>query len=203
VSRPLGVVHVVYGAADPSAIATKAKADGFEHLVARWDTPETVLPISGRYAMPPRPGCYAGPLGTWSWDETVAAFRAAPGALLEPHPFGCVDSDEAIAAVLEAVPGLRLVVDVAHVAYWGGDPLRFLDRADQVQLRQARVGVDQAPADDGDVDFAAVIGQLHDLDSSASLAIEYFDLDLRPEYRLDDPRAHALDLATHLRPLLD
>src|SRR4051794_13100616 len=107
-------------------IAALARTDGFEHLVARWDTPETVLPISMRYAMPPRPGAYAGPLGTWSWDETVAAFRAAPGALLEPHPFGCVDSDEAIAAVLDAVPGLRLVVDVAHVAYWGGDPLRFL-----------------------------------------------------------------------------
>ncbi len=77
----------------------QARADGFEHLVARWDTPETVLPISMGYAMPPRTGCYAGPLGTWSWDETVAAFRAAPGALLEPHPCGCVDSDEAIAAV--------------------------------------------------------------------------------------------------------
>jgi sugar phosphate isomerase/epimerase len=58
-------------------------------------------------------------------------------------------------------------------------------------------------ADDpaGVVDFDAVVARLDELGYGGSLSIEYFDL---PEFGwpLADPRAWALDLAAHVRPLL-
>ena len=98
------------------------------------------------------------------------------------------------------VPGLRLLVDTGHVADWGGDPLELLPHARHVQLRQGKPGATQLHVDDprGVVDFAAVLGASTSSATTASARVEYFDL---PEqgWGLDDPRAWALDLATHLR----
>ena len=105
--------------------------------------------------------------------------------------------------MLDAVPGLRLLVDTGHVADWGGDPLALLAHAGHVQLRQGKPGVTQVHVDDpsGVVDFAAVLRRLDALGYEGSLSVEYFDL---PDYGwpLADPRAWARDLAAHVRPLL-
>lgn len=104
--------------------------------------------------------------------------------------------------MLDAVPGLRLLVDTGHIAGWGEDPVELLPWADHVQLRQATSGRIQChPDDGGDVDFASVVRRLDELDYRGLLSVEYFDL---PElgWPLDDPVAHAVALAEHVRPLL-
>ncbi len=202
---PLGVVSVVYGSFPIEEIALAARADGFDELVAAVDTPDGLaLPVRSRYTRPPEPGpgTYCSPRVDWTWEETVAAFRGAPGCLLEPHPWCCVDSTAAVRAMLDEVPGLQLVVDVGHVTYWGGDPLELLPFAGAVQLRQARAGVAQCRVDEGTIDLAAVVAAALAADNPPALCVEYFDLAVRPEYRLADPRGHAVELAAYLRPLL-
>ena len=137
-------------------------------------------------------------------DEIRAAFdtllpRRTPGMRMEPWPGSIVSSVTAVKAMLDEVPGLRLVVDTGHVANWGEDPAELLPWADHVQLRQAAKGVAQAL--EGDVDFAALFRGLDDLDYGGLLSVEYFDL---PDmgWGLDDPVAHATALAEQLRPLL-
>ena len=114
-----------------------------------------------------------------------------------------VNSNDRCRAIVDEVPGLRLLVDTGHVADWGGDPLELLELAGHVQLRQGRPGATQVHVDDatGVVDFSAGLGRLADLGYDGVLSVEYFDL---PDYGwpLDDPRGWAVDLAAVLRPLL-
>jgi Xylose isomerase-like TIM barrel len=202
VAFPLGVVGVTYGNVPIDEAAKLAAADGFAHIDAMYDVADTLaVPIGDRISLAPRSGCSSGPAPSWSWERTVAAYRAVPGARLEAYRDSCVGSNEAVLAMLEAVPGLRLLVDTGHVASWGGDPLELLPFADHVQLRQGREGVVQARPDDGDVDFAAVLARLRALGYGGLLSVEYFDLPW-PGFGLDDPRGHALELAALLRPLL-
>ena len=106
------------------------------------------------------------------------------------------------AAFREEVPELRLLVDTGHVADWGGDPCELLDLAGHVQLRQGKRGHTQVHVDDpgGDVDFAAVLAKLDDLDYQGRLSVEYFDLPGNG-WPLEDPEAWARDLASYLRTL--
>lgn len=198
----LGVVGVTYGNVPIEEAARLAADDGFAHIDAMYDVPDSLaLPIGDRISLAPRSGCSSGPAPGWSWERTVDAFRRTPGARLEPYRDSCVGSNEAVLAMLDAVPGLRLLVDTGHVASWGGDPLALLPFADHVQLRQGREGVVQARPDDGTVNFAAVVARLRALDYRGLLSVEYFDLPW-PGFELDDPRGHAVELAAHLRPLL-
>ena len=208
-SYRLGVVDVVYWPRDPVESASLASADGFEHIDVLVDVdPATLLlPVGCPTAFPrPRPGWCTTPAlpdRPGAWDKTVERHRAAPGALLEPWAGAVVNSDETCRAMLDAVPGLRLLVDTGHVADWGGDPLALLEHAGHVQLRQGRPGATQVHVDDpsGVVDFAAVIDRLDRLGYTGSLSVEYFDL---PEHGwpLADPRAWARDLAARVRPLV-
>jgi sugar phosphate isomerase/epimerase len=102
--------------------------------------------------------------------------------------------------MLDAVPGLQLLVDTGHVSDWGGDPLELLPYAAHVQLRQGRPGSTQLHVDDprGVVDFAAVAKRLESLGYEGVCSVEYFDLP-EPGWGLADPRAWALALAAHLR----
>jgi sugar phosphate isomerase/epimerase len=121
--------------------------------------------------------------------------------LMEPWDGSICDSIERITAMLDAVPGLRLLVDTGHVAGWGEDPLELLPYAGHVQLRQASAGqVQRHPDEGGDVDFAAVFRRLDELGYAGLVSVEYFDL---PEYGwpLDDPVAHCVALAAQVRPL--
>jgi sugar phosphate isomerase/epimerase len=209
VAIPFGVVDIVYEPRTVEERAELAVADGFEHIDVLVDVdPATLpLPVGCPTAFPkPRPGWCSTPApraGPGMWEWTVERFRAAPGALLEPWAGAVVNSTDACRAMMDEVPGLRLLVDTGHVADWGGDPLELLPYAGHIQLRQGRPGAAQVHADDptGRVDFAAVVSRLTDLDYRGRVSVEYFDL---PEYGwpLPDPRAWALDLAARVRPLL-
>jgi sugar phosphate isomerase/epimerase len=206
---PLGVVDVVYAPLAVEERARLAAEDGFAHIDVMVDVdPATLpLPVGCPTAFPkPRPGWCSTPAprdGPGIWEKTVARFRNAPGALLEPWAGAVVNSAEKCRAIMDAVPGLRLLVDTGHVADWGGDPLELLPFAGHVQLRQGCPGSTQVhPADPrGVVDFAATVERLDALDYDGVLSVEYFDL---PEngWPLDDPRGHALALADEVRPLL-
>src|SRR2546421_9077691 len=183
VRRGIGVVHVVF-APDPVTVAAeRAAALGFEHIdVLATVTDEIALPIGDRIApAAPQAGCStpAPPLPMDAaaadrlWDRAVAAYRRAPGMLLEPWGGSICDSVERVRAMLDAVPGLRLLVDTGHVAAWGEDPVELLPFADHVQLRQARRGEVQVhPDDGGDVDFAAVVARLRACDYTGLLSVE-------------------------------
>jgi sugar phosphate isomerase/epimerase len=209
VAIPLGVVDLVYAPRPVEESADLAAADRFEHIdvLVDVDPAALALPVGCPTAFPqPRPGWCSTPApraGPGMWERTVAWFRNAPGALLEPWAGGVVNSAEACRAMIGEVPGLRLLVDTGHVADWGGDPIELLPHADHVQLRQGRPGATQLHVDDptGVVDFAAVVARLDKLGYRGRLSVEYFDLpDLG--WPLADPRAWALDLAACVRPLL-
>jgi sugar phosphate isomerase/epimerase len=205
VRYPLGVVDTVFGDLPLADAAREAKRVGFAHIDISSEG-ELAVPIGDRMSFPsPRPNrsCPAPPDGVGMWDKAVRAYRRSPGMRLEPWGGSIVNTVAKVRAMLDEVPGLRLLVDTGHVAGWGEDPVELLEWADHVQLRQARKGVVQAPApDEGDVDFAAVVGKLGELDYRGLLSIEYFDL---PEYGwpLVDPLGHALALRDALMPLLE
>ena len=197
------MVDVVFAPMPVPDAARLAAELGFEHIDvdAGWDG-ELALPVGDRMAHPsPRPGCSvpAPPAGEGMWDRAVAAYRRTPGIRLEPWPGSIVDSVEKVKAMLEAVPGLRLLVDTGHVANWGDDPVELLQWADHVQLRQARRGVAQAL--EGDVDFRRVFERLEQVGYRGRLSVEYFDL---PDmgWPLDDPPAFAVALFEEVRALL-
>ncbi len=205
----LGVVSVVYARVAPvEAQARLARDDGFAHIdpMIGTDPGALVLPIGCPTAFPrPVAGWCTTPApadGPGRWDKTVARFRAAPGALLEPWAGSVCGTTEKVLAMLDAVPGLRLLVDTGHVADWGGDPLDLLPYAAHVQLRQGTRGATQLHVDDprGVVDFAAVAARLQAVGYEGCCSVEHFDL---PEqgWGLADPRAWAVDLAAHLRAL--
>jgi sugar phosphate isomerase/epimerase len=165
-----------------------------------------VLPIGCPTAFPrPAPGWCSTPAppdAPGGWEQTVGRFRAAPGCLMEPWAGSVVGSTERVLAMLDEVPGLRLLVDTGHVSDWGGDALELLPYARHVQLRQGTTGSTQVHVDDprGVVDFAAVAARLVALAYDGMCSVEYFDLP-RQGWGLADPRAWALDLAAHLRAL--
>jgi sugar phosphate isomerase/epimerase len=212
--RPLGVVDIVYAAnRDVVERSRRAAADGFVHIDPLIDVdPATLaLPIGCPTAVPkPQPGWCVTPAPAPNpgqdaddlWDRAVGWWRAAPGALCEPWAGSVVNSAERLRAFADAVPGVRFLIDTGHVSDWGDDPVELLAWADHVQLRQGCRGHAQLPLDDarGVVDFGAVYARLEALGYAGRISIEYFDL---PDYGwpLDDPRACALELATHVRAL--
>ena len=207
--RPLGVVDVVYARrGDVAERALAARADGYEHIDAMLGTDRDTLalPIGCPTAFPkPQPGWCATPAPSAAdgmWERAVRWWRAAPGALLEPWAGAVVNSIETVRAFRAEVPGVRLLVDTGHVADWGEDPCDLLDLADHVQLRQGRRGHTQVHVDDpaGEVDFAAVLARLEQLDYRGKLSIEYFDLP-QNGWPLEDPEQWANDLAARLRTM--
>lgn len=100
-------------------------------------------------------------------DRGIARLKAVDVPRIEPWA-GCLWSSD------EATEYLR--AQVRTFASWGGHPLRFLEIADTVQLRQAKRGVGQAPPEDGEVDLEALFARFDELDYRGNLTIEYFDL---------------------------
>jgi sugar phosphate isomerase/epimerase len=210
--RCIGVVHVAFAPDSVTVAAQRAAALGFDHIdVPASVTDDLALPIGDRIApAAPIEGC-STPAPTRPrdnddadrlWDRAVAAYRRVPGALLEPWGGSICNSIERVRAMLDEVPGLRLLVDTGHVAGWGEDPGELLPWAGHVQLRQAAKGdVQRHPDEGGDVDFAAIIGRLDELDYGGLMSVEYFDL---PDYGwpLDDPVGHCVALAQQVRSLL-
>jgi sugar phosphate isomerase/epimerase len=212
VRRGIGVVDVAFRPDPPTVAAQRAAALGFDHIdVLATVTDDLALAVGDRIApTKPQPGCStpapARPQDDADadrlWDRAVAAYRRAPGMLLEPWGGSICNSIERARAMLDAVPGLRLLVDTGHVAGWGEDPAELLPWAAHVQLRQATNGqIQRHPDEGGDVDFAAVIARLDELDYPGLMSVEYFDL---PDYGwpLEDPVGHCVALAAHVRALL-
>jgi sugar phosphate isomerase/epimerase len=203
----LGVVDVTFWHEPEPERDRLAKEHGYEHIDVMVDVdPATlVLPVGCPTSYPkPQPGWCATPAPRGEmWEAAVRWWRRSPGALLEPHKSGVVNSLETVRAMQDEVPGLRLLVDTGHVADWGEDPLDLLADADHVQLRQGCPGSSQLHIDDerGVVDFAAVLARLDALDYRGCLSIEYFDL---PEHGwpLEDPIAWADDLRAHVAALM-
>jgi sugar phosphate isomerase/epimerase len=163
---------------------------------------ELALPVGARFGRQPGQGwAWPAPLPDADWAEETAMLRICPAPRVEPWAGSLFGSDGALARLVEDVPNIRLVVDTGHVAQWGGDVTAFLDRADHVQLRQAAPGRGQLPWDKGDVDFAALFVRLTEIGYRGLLTVEYFDL---PQFGwpLADPLTPAVQLATHVRPLL-
>jgi sugar phosphate isomerase/epimerase len=204
---PLGVVDIVYAArGDVPARALAAQADGFEHIDPLIGVRDLALPIGCPTAFPkPRPGWCATPAPVAAdgmWERAVRWWTAAPGALLEPWAGAVVNSLDSVRAFRSEVPSTRLLVDTGHVADWGGDPCELLDLADHVQLRQGKRGHTQLHVEDpsGEVDFAAVLARLDQLDYQGRLSVEYFDLPANG-WPLETPEVWARDLAAHVRTL--
>ena len=205
----LGVVDVTFWGDPEEERDRHAAALGFEHIdvLVGVDPDSLVLPVGCPTSYPkPQPGWCATPAprgGPEMWDAAVRWWRRSPGALLEPHKSGVVNSMESVREIQAAVPGLRLLVDTGHVADWGEDPLDLLEHADHVQLRQGCPGSAQLHVDDprGVVDFAAVLGRLDALDYQGCLSVEYFNL---PEHgwSLDDPVSWAAALRAHVVALM-
>jgi sugar phosphate isomerase/epimerase len=200
---PLGVVDLAYGT-EPDVVrrAELAREHGFAHIDVAIDAAGALaLPVGCPTAFPrPAPtwcSTPAPPAGDGAWDRTVRWWRAAPQALCEPWAGGSVSSIEHVRALVDAVPGVRFLIDTGHVTAWGGDVLELLPFAAHIQLRDARAGEAQVAPGDGDVDFAAIINRLGEIGYEGLLSIEYFDL---PEYGWPcaDPRAFALTLREQL-----
>jgi sugar phosphate isomerase/epimerase len=210
VTRALGVARVVFGLGTPlETAAEQAAALGWEHLDITVGTIDPAaeaalpLPVGDRYSHEvPMTGCTVRtPRRDVPWDEAVAFLRSTPGIRCEPSPYSVLHTVAAIREMCRAVPGLRLTLDTGHVTAWGEDPMDVLDLAGHVQLRQARRGVPQVHVDDdGDVDFAAVMGRLDELGYDGLVSVEYVDL---PDLGLPlaDPVGWALDLTRRVREL--
>jgi len=180
------VVDIAYASEpDVARRAELARADGFDHIdvMLGVDPASLVLPVGCPTAFPkPAPTWCATPAppdGVGAWDRTVRWWRAAPQALCEPWAGASVHSLEQVRALRDEVPGLGFLIDTGHVTGWGGDVLELLPYARHVQLRDARPGEAQVPPGEGDVDFAAILRRLDDLDYRGLLSVEYFDL---PQY---------------------
>jgi Xylose isomerase-like TIM barrel len=207
---PLGVVDIVYAArGDAVARSRAARDDGYDHVdpMLDADPAELALPVGC-------PTSFPKPVDVWCatpapveapgmWERAVQWWSQAPHALLEPWAGSVVNSRERIDAFRAEVPGVRLLVDTGHVADWGDDPCALLHLADHVQLRQGCRGAAQLHVDDvsGDVDFAAVLRRLEELDYRGRCSVEYFDLPANG-WPLDDPESWARDLATAVRTLM-
>ena len=160
------------------------------------------LPVGDRFSLMPAAGCTtSAPRPPARRGELVEAFRRAPGARLEPTALGILRSVAEVRDFAAEVPGLRLTLDTGHVAAWGDDPRDLIDLADRVQIRQARRGVPQARAREGEVDFAGFFDALEGAGYRGGVSVEYFDLPDR-DMPLDNPLGYAVELADHVRPLL-
>ncbi len=132
----------------------------------------------------------------------MAFLRSVPAIRVEPGPSSLLDSAEAVRAMCEEVPGLRITLDTGWAVCCGYDPLEVADLAGHVQLRQARPGAPQLhPDEDGDVDFPSVLGGFDEIGYAGLFSVEYFDL---PDLKLplEDPVGHCVALAERVRPLL-
>ena len=206
----LGIASLAYGLDYPVAdAARRAVSDGFDHLDISDDgflvddEATLPLPIGERISTTPKSGCTLPSPRRCTWDEAVARLRSQPNLRVEPGPASLLDSLEAVRAICDAVPGLRITLDTGWAVVCGYDPLEVADLAGHVQLRQARPGAPQLhPDEPGDVDFAAVVAGMRRLDYQGLFSVEYFDLP-RLGLPLDDPVGHCVALAQRVRPLLD
>jgi sugar phosphate isomerase/epimerase len=96
--------------------------------------------------------------------------------LIEPHARSILNSPTTTRALVDAVPGLKIVLDPSHFVAMGYrqeeiDPLA--DITGHVHLRQAKPGVIQCKMEEGIVDFSGLFGALRDAGYGGWLCSEY------------------------------
>lgn len=106
----------------------------------------------------------------------AAGQRAGVDVLIEPHTGSVLNSPTVTRDLVDAVPGLKIVLDPSHFVAMGFrqeeiDPLS--DIAGHVHLRQARPGLIQCKMDEGIVDFPGLFGALRDAGYDGWLTSEY------------------------------
>jgi sugar phosphate isomerase/epimerase len=207
--KRLGIVSVAFGMDCPYPEAARRAVElGFDHIDIGLDRldgdreQELPLPIADRIGSTPRTGCTVRPPRNCTWEEGVAFLRQQPGIRVEPGPSSLLDTAEAIRAMCEEVPGLRLTLDTAWSVYCGFDPLEVADLVGHLQLRQARPGHPQLHIDEeGDVDFPAVFAGFAAIGYEGVFSVEYFNL---PDLKLplEDPVGWSVDLMHRVRPMI-
>ncbi len=94
----------------------------------------------------------------------------------EPHMGSLTDTPELALEVVDAVPGLKVTLDIAHfmLQYI---PLErvytLIPHTGHVHVRQAQPGKLQVAHDEGAIDFIDLIARLQAVDYSGALTVEY------------------------------
>jgi sugar phosphate isomerase/epimerase len=106
----------------------------------------------------------------------AAGEEAGIPVLIEPHIHSFLESPGLTRELVQAVPGLKIVLDPSHYIALGYrqdeiDPL--VDIAGHVHLRQARPGVIQTKMDLGIVNFPGFFAALRDSGYDGWLTVEY------------------------------
>lgn len=94
----------------------------------------------------------------------------------EPHMDSVAQTPEHALLLLEAVPGLSLTLDYAHFACQGIEQAALgplLEHVAHVQVRQARRGALQTAHDEGTIDLARLVEDLHARGYRGALTVEY------------------------------
>ncbi|MFA3920655.1 sugar phosphate isomerase/epimerase family protein [Ruegeria hyattellae] len=106
----------------------------------------------------------------------AAGAKAGVKVLIEPHTGSILNSPTRTRELVEAVPGLKIVLDPSHFVAMGFrqeeiDPLA--DITGHVHLRQARPGLIQTKMEEGVVDFPGFFGALSEAGYDGWLTSEY------------------------------
>lgn len=94
----------------------------------------------------------------------------------EPHMDSVAQKPDHARLLLEAVPGLSVTLDYAHFACQGivrreVEPL--MEHVAHVHIRQAKRKALQTPHNDGTIDLAELVQDLHDADYRGALTVKY------------------------------
>ena len=95
---------------------------------------------------------------------------------VEPHLESIAEAPERAAALVAAVPGLRLTLDYSHFLAAGLPPERvhpLVPLAGHFHARQAAPGTLQSPAHQGTLDFADIVRRLRAAGYDGALCVEY------------------------------
>jgi sugar phosphate isomerase/epimerase len=125
---------------------------------------------------------------------------------IEPHMDSIAPTPAAARALLDAVPGLRLTLDLAEFACQNiarEDVLALLPHTRHVQIRQAARGKLQVPHDKGSIDLRQVIVDLRDAGYSGAISIELLNMPGRHGAAKIQPVREALALRDALRAARD
>jgi sugar phosphate isomerase/epimerase len=110
-----------------------------------------------------------------AWRQSVAS-KAGLALSVEPHFGAVIGPPSDAAALVEAVPGLKLTLDMGHYLYQGYSQAEVQDLvpfARHFHVRQASSGVMQAISYEGGLDIEALVSSVITSGFSGYMAVEY------------------------------
>ncbi|MDX2138208.1 MAG: sugar phosphate isomerase/epimerase [Chloroflexota bacterium] len=123
----------------------------------------------------------------------------------EPHMGAVADTPELALGLVNAVPGLKVTLDLAHFAlqYIAVErALALVPYTGHVHVRQAKMGKLQIAYNEGTLDFPDLIARLKAVGYQGALTVEYVCADWFEVNRNDTLHESAVALE-HLRPYFD